>query len=62
MSGVANSMRFDLDTKVSRHLEAVVSRDGNVTFFDHNGIREVPQGEYPPGGPINDLGFVVPVP
>jgi hypothetical protein len=62
MRNIANSMRFDLDSKLSTHLEAVISRDGNVRFFDHNGIRELPQGTYPEGGPINSQGFVVPVP
>jgi hypothetical protein len=60
--GMRNSMQFDLDNKMSKHLEAVVSRDGNVTFFDNNGIRELPQGVYPPGGPMNDRGYVVRVP
>ncbi|MET9223818.1 putative T7SS-secreted protein [Streptomyces sp. NPDC088197] len=60
--GMRNSMQFDLDNKASRHVEAVVSRDGNVTFFDHNGIIDVPQGQYPPGGPMNDRGYVVRVP
>ncbi|MCU1643424.1 MAG: putative NAD(+)--arginine ADP-ribosyltransferase [Nocardia sp.] len=56
-----NSMHKDLDYKHSPHIEAVVSRDGQVRFFTNEGILDVPAGEYPKGGPLNDRGFVVPV-
>ncbi|MFI9153680.1 putative T7SS-secreted protein [Streptomyces sp. NPDC053367] len=60
--GMKNSMSRDLDNKRTPHMEAVISRDGNVRFFDNNGVLELPQGTYPPGGPISDRGGIVPVP
>lgn len=57
-----NSMTRDLDNKMSPHMEVVISRDGNLRFFDNNGVLELPQGTYPPGGPISDRGGLVPVP
>ncbi|MDQ0951936.1 hypothetical protein QFZ24_005859 [Streptomyces phaeochromogenes] len=59
--GIPNSMSRDLEYKASDHMEVVVSRDGNLRFFDGAGIRELPQGTYPEGGPVNPLGFIVPV-
>ncbi|MET8422574.1 ADP-ribosyltransferase [Nocardia sp. NPDC004860] len=56
-----NSMRQDLQSKFTPHIEAVVSRDGQVRFFTNKGLLDVPPGEYPAGGPFNDRGFVVPV-
>lgn len=60
--GMKNSMTRDLENKHSPHMEAVISRDGNVRFFDNNGVLDLPQGTYPPGGPISDRGGIVPVP
>ncbi|WP_246212509.1 hypothetical protein [Streptomyces abyssomicinicus] len=60
--GIANSMSRDLENKVSDHVEVVVSRDGNLRFFDGDGILDLPSGEFPSGGPVNDRGFIVPVP
>ncbi|MFI0967437.1 WXG100 family type VII secretion target [Streptomyces sp. NPDC021080] len=57
-----NSMSRDLDNKMSPHMEVVISRDGNLRFFDNNGVLELPQGTYPPGGPVSDRGGLVPVP
>jgi hypothetical protein len=59
LRGVSNSMTTDLANKTSRHLEAVVSRDGQVRYFDNTGIRDFPPGTFPPGGPFNDRGYVV---
>lgn len=59
--GMKNSMSRDLENKRTPHMEAVISRDGNVRFFDNNGVLELPQGTYPPGGPISDRGGIVPV-
>ncbi|WP_059013678.1 WXG100 family type VII secretion target [Streptomyces specialis] len=57
-----NSMSRDLEYKHSDHTEVVISRDGQLRFFDGDGIMELPPGVYPPNGPVNDLGFIVPVP
>ncbi|MGX1806327.1 zeta toxin family protein [Nocardia sp. NPDC055321] len=57
-----DSMDFDLRTKTSSYTEAVVSRDGQVRFFNNEGVFDLPVGEYPKGGPISDRGYVVPVP
>ncbi|MBZ6079559.1 hypothetical protein KVH15_00700 [Streptomyces olivaceus] len=59
--GMKNSMSRDLDNKRSPHMEAVISRDGQVRFFDNNGVLDLPQGTYPPGGPIGERGGIVPV-
>ncbi|MFC9966115.1 hypothetical protein ACFVH4_17955 [Nocardia ignorata] len=56
-----NSMHQDLRNKRTPHVEAVVSRDGQVRFFDNEGVFDLPPGHYPRGGPINDRGYVVPV-
>ncbi|APB01535.1 hypothetical protein [Nocardia seriolae] len=56
-----DSMRTDVDNKKSSHIEAVVSRDGQVRFFTNEGVLDLPPGEYPRGGPLNDRGHVVPV-
>ncbi|MFJ9362851.1 ADP-ribosyltransferase [Nocardia sp. NPDC101769] len=56
-----NSMRQDLQSKNTPHIEAVVSRDGQVRFFTNKGLLDLPPGEYPAGGPLNNRGFVVPV-
>ncbi|MGV9409180.1 zeta toxin family protein [Nocardia sp. NPDC003693] len=57
-----NSMHFDLRSKDSPHTEAVVSRDGQVRFFNNEGVFDLPAGVHPKNGPINDRGYVVPVP
>lgn len=57
-----DSMDFDLRTKTSSYTEAVVSRDGQVRFFNNEGVFDLPVGVYPKGGPISDRGYVVPVP
>jgi uncharacterized protein YukE len=59
--GIRNSMNRDLDNKRTPHMEAVISRDGQVRFFDNTGVLELPQGTYPPGGPISERGGIVPV-
>ncbi|ATL29712.1 putative T7SS-secreted protein [Streptomyces formicae] len=59
---IRNSMNRDLDNKRTPHMEAVISRDGNVRFFDNNGVLDLPQGTYPPNGPIGERGGIVPVP
>ncbi|MFE2995137.1 toxin glutamine deamidase domain-containing protein [Nocardia sp. NPDC059246] len=56
-----DSMRTDVENKKSTHIEAVVSRDGQVRFFTDEGVLDLPPGEYPRGGPLNDRGYVVPV-
>ncbi|MFE6862798.1 GH-E family nuclease [Nocardia sp. NPDC057668] len=56
-----DSMWKDLDNKRSPHTEVVVSRDGQVRFFNNEGLLDVPPGQVPAGGPINDRGYVVPV-
>ncbi len=61
-SGTANSMSRDLQNKDSGHVEVVVSRDGQLRFFDGDGILDLPPGAFPSGGPVNDRGFIVPVP
>jgi hypothetical protein len=61
--GLRNSMEFDLESRArgtATHTEAVVNRLGDVTHFDHTGILSTTDGSLP-GGPINHLGFVVPV-
>jgi hypothetical protein len=61
--GIRNSMTGDLTARANgtaRHIEAVVNRKGEVTYFDHTGILSL-GGTSLPGGPINHLGFVVPV-
>ncbi|MFF4347741.1 putative T7SS-secreted protein [Streptomyces sp. NPDC001530] len=58
--GTKNSMSRDLENKRSPHMEVVISRDGNLRFFDNNGVLDLPQGTYPPGGPISDRGGIVP--
>uniref|UniRef100_UPI0021560ADE hypothetical protein n=1 Tax=Streptomyces sp. SM12 TaxID=1071602 RepID=UPI0021560ADE len=60
--GVRNSMQRDLDNKTSSHVEVVISRNDAHTFFTGDSILDLPQGTYPPGGPVNDRGFIVPVP
>ncbi|MFD5321108.1 putative T7SS-secreted protein [Streptomyces sp. NPDC127098] len=60
--GISNSMTRDLENKFSDHVEVVVSRNDNLRFFDGNGILDLPAGNYPPNGPVNDRGFIVPVP
>ncbi|MET7390215.1 putative T7SS-secreted protein [Streptomyces sp. NPDC005529] len=60
--GTRNSMTRDLENKRSPHTEVVISRDGNLRFFDDTGVMELPQGTFPPGGPISDRGGLVPVP
>jgi hypothetical protein len=61
--GLRNSMQYDLASRANgaaTHIEAVINRLGDVTHFDHTGILSTTQGSLP-GGPINHLGFVVPV-
>ncbi|MEU6222652.1 putative T7SS-secreted protein [Streptomyces sp. NPDC047042] len=60
--GTKNSMSRDLDNKRTPHTEVVISRDGNLRFFDNNGVLDLPQGTYPPGGPIGERGGIIPVP
>ncbi|MET7380017.1 WXG100 family type VII secretion target [Streptomyces sp. NPDC005526] len=60
--GMKNSMSRDLENKHTPHVEAVISRDGNVRFFDNNGVLDLPQGSYPSNGPISDRGAIIPVP
>jgi hypothetical protein len=60
--GLRNSMESDLSSRAngqSTHIEAVVNRLGQVTYFDHTGILSL-NGEPMASGPINYLGFVVP--
>ncbi|MFD3507566.1 toxin glutamine deamidase domain-containing protein [Nocardia sp. NPDC058666] len=58
---VVDSMHKDVTYKETPHIEAVVSRDGQVRFFTNEGVLDLPQGGHPRGGPINDRGYVVPV-
>lgn len=63
LRGLRNSMEKDLEMRRNSgdtHIEAVVNRRGDVTYFDHTGILSAPNGPLP-GGPINPLGFIVPV-
>lgn len=65
LMGKSNSMAKDLDYRArgtATHIEAVVNRQGDFTFFDHTGILPTEPGRSLPGGPINGHGFVVPVP
>ncbi|WP_330306595.1 MULTISPECIES: putative T7SS-secreted protein [unclassified Streptomyces] len=59
---IKNSMSRDLDNKSTPHTEVVISRDGNLRFFDNNGVLDLPQGTYPAGGPVSDRGGIIPVP
>ncbi|CCB75731.1 protein of unknown function [Streptantibioticus cattleyicolor NRRL 8057 = DSM 46488] len=56
------SMKTDMTYKRAPHLEAVISRNGEIRFFDDRRIHALPPGEYPVGGPVNDRGYIVPVP
>jgi hypothetical protein len=61
--GLRSSMEYDLRSRAngtSTHIEAVVNRLGDVTHFDQTGILSAP-GSSLTGGPINHLGFVMPV-
>jgi len=58
---IKNSMSRDLDNKSTPHTEVVISRDGNLRFFDNNGVLDLPQGTYPSGGPVSDRGGIIPV-
>ncbi|GAB2914900.1 putative T7SS-secreted protein [Streptomyces mayteni] len=60
--GISNSMTRDLENKFSSHVEVVVSRNDNMRFFDGDGILDIPAGDLPANGPVNDRGFIVPVP
>ncbi|WP_405768982.1 putative T7SS-secreted protein [Streptomyces sp. NBC_01538] len=60
--GTKNSMSRDLDNKRTPHTEVVISRDGNLRFFDNHGVLDLPQGAYPPGGPVSERGGIIPVP
>ncbi|WP_433562647.1 toxin glutamine deamidase domain-containing protein [Nocardia sp. CA-151230] len=53
------SMHLDVLYKTTSHIEAVISSDGQVRFFDENGV--LPSETLPQGSPINRQGFVVPV-
>lgn len=60
--GRRNSMEGDLSGRArgqSTHIEAVVNKHGQVTYFDHTGILSL-GGEPMENGPVNYLGFVVP--
>ena len=58
-----HSMAGDLLKKAdegTHHVEAVVSQNGDVRFFDHNGFVDPPEGKkYVPSGPVNDWGHIV---
>jgi hypothetical protein len=61
--GLPNGMVHDLSERangIDTHIEAVVNRLGDVTYFDHMGILPAPDG-WLSGGPINHLGLVIPV-
>lgn len=61
--GLRSSMEFDLASRANgtaTHIEAVVNRLGDITYFDHTGILPTSGGSLP-GGPINHLGFAVPI-
>ncbi|SOD61422.1 hypothetical protein SAMN06297387_103160 [Streptomyces zhaozhouensis] len=58
--GQRDSMSRDLDYKTTDHTEVVISRDDQLRFFDGDGV--FPPGEFPPNGPVNDRGYIVPVP
>lgn len=64
--GKPNSMTKDLLARAdgsATHTEAVVNLQGDVTYFNHDGILDdPPAGTQLPGSPINSRGFVVPVP
>lgn len=61
--GLRSSMEFDLASRANgtaTHIEAVVNRLGDITYFDHTGILPAIDGPLA-GGPINHLGFAVPI-
>ncbi|GAA3862488.1 WXG100 family type VII secretion target [Streptomyces sedi] len=60
LRGTSDSMSWDMEYKRTDHPEVVISRDDQLRFFDRNGV--FPPGEIPPGAPVNDRGFIVPVP
>ncbi|MDI2128509.1 hypothetical protein [Yinghuangia seranimata] len=64
--GGPHSMRQDLRSKAkeaSDHVEAVINRNGQYTYFDKNGFVDLPPGsDYHPLGPIDANGHIVPVP
>ena len=60
--GLRNSMTKDLNNKKSPHIEVVINRHGEYTFFDNNGILDLPPGTIPRGGPLNPGGFIIPIP
>jgi hypothetical protein len=56
-------MDYDLRARANgtdTRIDAVVNRPGDVTYFAHTGILPALDG-WLSGGPINHLGFVVPV-
>jgi hypothetical protein len=60
---VRSDMYHDLEVRATgtqTHVEAVVNRYGDVTYFDRSGILPAPAG-WVPGGPIDHAGLVVPV-
>ncbi|KAB8162524.1 hypothetical protein FH609_022395 [Streptomyces sp. 3MP-14] len=60
LRGIGDSMTRDLAYKRSDHVEVVISRDDQLRFFDGNGL--IDPGVIPPNAPVNDRGFIVPVP
>ncbi|WP_083869248.1 toxin glutamine deamidase domain-containing protein [Nocardia niigatensis] len=60
-AGLPTDASMDLDVlhKTTSHIEAVISSDGQIRFFDDKGV--LPAGTVPEGGPIDRNGFVVPV-
>lgn len=58
-AATGDSMRLDVLHKVTPYIEAVVSSDGQVRFFDDSGV--LPAGTHHEGGPIDSQGRVVPV-
>ncbi|TQM01221.1 hypothetical protein FB559_6969 [Actinoallomurus bryophytorum] len=60
---VPSDMESDLEFRAAStetHVEAVVNKFGDVTYFDRLGILPAPAG-WVPGGPVDHAGLVVPV-